>query len=309
MLDASGNVIGRQAHLPFGEQYAESGTQEKHHFTSYESESESGTDYAVNRQYSPSVGRFGSADPYQASSYLVNPQSWNRYSYVENDPIHNVDPLGLLASYPEIDPCCSLERCGGDDSEPAEPIEPTGCTTEINFGRVSLSNKLRWRFGDPTALGTSFINSLTGDPGVEFRSEAHFILTGAFRGTAAEWTLYQTQELLVETWVRAPNGELIPDTIYLPPGTDDGTLSPGQGSLFLQREQGASEIFHFDAPGTGLTPETGALISRVAKWNLVTWAEKKNGRKTCAKAKWHVEIVIRNGMVHVTGGLGHIPIR
>ena len=115
VLDTSGNVVGRQGHLPFGEEFGESGTQEKHHFTTYESESESSTDYAVNRQYSQGEGRFGSADPYQASSYLVNPQSWNRYSYVLNDPIHNVDPLGLLESVPaevEADPCSSVPETG-----------------------------------------------------------------------------------------------------------------------------------------------------------------------------------------------------
>jgi RHS repeat-associated protein len=106
-MDASGNVIGRMGHLPFGEEFAESGTQEKHHFTSYDLD-ESATDYGINRQYSPSVGRFQQADPYQASGYLVNPQSWNRYSYVENDPIHNIDPRGLLEGVPNIempDPC------------------------------------------------------------------------------------------------------------------------------------------------------------------------------------------------------------
>jgi RHS repeat-associated protein len=130
VLDASGNVIGRQAHLPFGEEFAESGTQEKHHFTSYEADGESGSDYAVNRQYSQSVGRFGSADPYQASGYLVNPQSWNRYSYVENDPIHNVDPLGLFARYPdEADPCCIGNNCG--DSTPPTPSAPAVCVVTV----------------------------------------------------------------------------------------------------------------------------------------------------------------------------------
>jgi YD repeat-containing protein len=33
VLDTGGNVVGRQAHLPFGEDFAETGTQEKHHFT------------------------------------------------------------------------------------------------------------------------------------------------------------------------------------------------------------------------------------------------------------------------------------
>jgi hypothetical protein len=32
--------------------------------------------------------------PYQASAQLANPQSWNRYSYVENDPVNGYDPRG-----------------------------------------------------------------------------------------------------------------------------------------------------------------------------------------------------------------------
>jgi hypothetical protein len=36
VLDTSGNVLGRQGHLAFGERFGESGTQEKHHFTAYE---------------------------------------------------------------------------------------------------------------------------------------------------------------------------------------------------------------------------------------------------------------------------------
>jgi YD repeat-containing protein len=66
-LDASGNVLGRESHLPFGEDFGESGTQEKHHFTSYERDSETSTDYAVNRQYAQSVGRFNRPDPYRGS--------------------------------------------------------------------------------------------------------------------------------------------------------------------------------------------------------------------------------------------------
>ncbi|MEK6410972.1 MAG: RHS repeat-associated core domain-containing protein, partial [Acidobacteriota bacterium] len=96
VLDGLGNVIGRQAHLPFGEDFAESGTQEKHHFTSYERDGEAGTDYAVNRGYSLNVGRFQQADPYKASGYLVDPQSWNRYSYAQSDPVNFTDATGLF---------------------------------------------------------------------------------------------------------------------------------------------------------------------------------------------------------------------
>ncbi|MFY9553772.1 MAG: RHS repeat-associated core domain-containing protein, partial [Blastocatellia bacterium] len=95
VLSPTGTVLGRQAHLPFGEDFAASGTQEKHHFTSYERDGESGLDYAVNRGYSAAVGRFLSADPYRPSGYLVDPQSWNRYSYARNNATNRVDPLGL----------------------------------------------------------------------------------------------------------------------------------------------------------------------------------------------------------------------
>jgi hypothetical protein len=36
-----------------------------------------------------------SADPYDGSAALSNPQSWNRYSYVGNDPVNRNDPTGL----------------------------------------------------------------------------------------------------------------------------------------------------------------------------------------------------------------------
>jgi RHS repeat-associated protein len=94
ILDTSGNVVGHQAHLPFGEDFGESGTQEKHHLTSYERDGESGTDYAVNRQYAQSVGRFQQSDHYRASGYIVDPQSWNRYGYTRNNPANRIDPLG-----------------------------------------------------------------------------------------------------------------------------------------------------------------------------------------------------------------------
>jgi hypothetical protein len=51
----------------------------------------------MNRYYAPQWGRFTTPDPYQASAQLANPQSWNRYSYVENDPVNKYDPGGLCA--------------------------------------------------------------------------------------------------------------------------------------------------------------------------------------------------------------------
>ena len=46
------------------------------------------------RVYDPQIGRFLSADPYIQSPY--NTQSYNRYSYVMNNPLKYTDPSGYL---------------------------------------------------------------------------------------------------------------------------------------------------------------------------------------------------------------------
>jgi RHS repeat-associated protein len=93
ITDGNGAFKGTQDHLPFGDEGGTSGTSEKHRFTQYERDSETGSDYAINRQHSNSTGRFTRPDPMGGT--IANPQSLNRYSYVANDPVNSVDPLGL----------------------------------------------------------------------------------------------------------------------------------------------------------------------------------------------------------------------
>ncbi|CAC9424010.1 hypothetical protein [uncultured Gammaproteobacteria bacterium] len=45
------------------------------------------------RVYDPQIGRFLSADPYIQAPY--NTQSYNRYSYVMNNPLKYTDPSGV----------------------------------------------------------------------------------------------------------------------------------------------------------------------------------------------------------------------
>ena len=53
-------------------------------------------DYMHARYYNPNLGRFLSVDPTWESADLSAPQSWNRYSYVRNNPINNTDPDGRV---------------------------------------------------------------------------------------------------------------------------------------------------------------------------------------------------------------------
>jgi RHS repeat-associated protein len=62
-------------------------------FTGHERDSESGLDYMIGRYYAAPMGRFLSVDTGDDSDPL-NPQSWNKYTYVRNNPINATDPTG-----------------------------------------------------------------------------------------------------------------------------------------------------------------------------------------------------------------------
>ena len=91
--DVNGNKIGEQGHYPYGESWYSANTTTKFIFTSYERDSESGNDYAMGRFYLVALGRYCTADPVSGSP--GDPQSWNRYVYVRDNPINMTDPSGF----------------------------------------------------------------------------------------------------------------------------------------------------------------------------------------------------------------------
>ncbi|MGJ5816394.1 RHS repeat-associated core domain-containing protein [Paludibaculum fermentans] len=80
---------------PYGEVSAAPSVDQDETFTTYKRNVYTGLDYAENRYYASAWGRFTTADPYRASGGAADPQSWNRYAYVENDPVNFNDPVGL----------------------------------------------------------------------------------------------------------------------------------------------------------------------------------------------------------------------
>ncbi len=87
-----------QATLPFGTALeSESTGATNRRFTSYDRSASTGMDYAVNRFYSSSQGRFTTVDPItMKAASLMNPQTLNLYAYTANDPINRTDPDGLF---------------------------------------------------------------------------------------------------------------------------------------------------------------------------------------------------------------------
>jgi RHS repeat-associated protein len=73
-------------------------------FAGYERDNETGLDFAQARYFASVQGRFTSPDPFNPvvdiddeddfEEYLGQPQNWNRYAYVWNNPLKYVDPDG-----------------------------------------------------------------------------------------------------------------------------------------------------------------------------------------------------------------------
>lgn len=99
----SGNSVGTCANLPFGDSQNCTGTSPNswHYtgFTGLPSDSESGLTHALFRQLSTTQGRWTTVDPGGLAAVDPgNPQTWNRYAYVGNNPLSYVDPLGLTTT-------------------------------------------------------------------------------------------------------------------------------------------------------------------------------------------------------------------
>jgi len=91
--DRLGSLKHGSRRYPFGdgnESYANG------EYATYRKDTASAHYYAWHRYYSATWGRFSSPDPYVMSGGLTNPQGWNRYSYVANDPVNFYDPTGLF---------------------------------------------------------------------------------------------------------------------------------------------------------------------------------------------------------------------
>ncbi len=97
VTNGSGTVVSTIELDPWGGETNRSSNEafQPHKFTTYERDSIASDD-AMHRRYNRRWSRFEQPDPYDGSYNLGDPQSFNRYSYTQNDPVNFVDPSGLL---------------------------------------------------------------------------------------------------------------------------------------------------------------------------------------------------------------------
>jgi RHS repeat-associated protein len=111
VTNAQGQITSRRDFMPFGEElyagtpnrtealkYSQSGEDNiRKRFTGYEKDTETGLDFAEARYYNNQHGRFTAVDPLLSSGKSANPQTFNRYIYVMNQPLRFTDPSGMQA--------------------------------------------------------------------------------------------------------------------------------------------------------------------------------------------------------------------
>lgn len=158
ITNSFGTVISRRDFMPFGEEIPTDGTirtsgqkygaadSVRQRFTGYQKDIETGLDFAEARMYNNAHGRFTAIDPLLASGKSANPQTFNRYSYVMNNPLAFTDPTGLQAGSPKgaINPTGSWFN-PGDGGRPI--YVKNGDPIRSGYEPITESN--RWSDGTP----------------------------------------------------------------------------------------------------------------------------------------------------------------
>jgi RHS repeat-associated protein len=297
ILDSSGNAAGRTGHLPFGEDFAESGSQEKHHFTGYERDAEKSVDYAINRQYDQSVGRFTAADPYRQSAMSESPQSWNRYTYVGADPINKVDRTGLFSST-WSDSCNPVFGCiadyAGDFTSYADasPDVPKTCITTQNIAKgASVQGHY------PPAVRIPFLNPNKHPIGddIDIFTDRWFYLfeiNASLTGLNPQAAVVTTTKLVTGVYTFERDGLLLDDTYE-----DKGYDTPDERNIDSSSRSGY--ISWIDMPNIRRrTPEGHQIVDADITWILHFTVSGYSGPLCEGVTYLHLEV--RNGQAHWT---------
>jgi RHS repeat-associated protein len=136
ITNSSGTVCYDSDFTPFGYEMAyTTSCPQDYKFAGMERDGFTGNDHTRFRNYEENLGRWMSPDPAGlAAADATNPQTWNQYAYVLNDPPSLTDSLGLFESAYENGGGCGGGRRGGIRELPLRPMKfnrlvPVPCTS------------------------------------------------------------------------------------------------------------------------------------------------------------------------------------
>jgi RHS repeat-associated protein len=276
-------------------------------FTGYERDLETGLDYAQARYYASIVGRFNSVDPATSSFRPENPQSWNRYTYVLNNPLNLNDPTGL-------DP-------GDGDDETSFGVTKSflkGLGSGLKEGSIQLAKSVATAL-TPFGIIESSINNVNTLVDAASAYSQYLNDAGKINGAVADSVntigLNKSFEILGNAI-----GQVIPQAAadrLLPTGASKtnaaSEVAATEGSFQVRRFMSASELKTIKKQGLKFDPAKGEGIPTTTK-NFTPRNQSIARKRTGANAvEFQVDLNVTGvprGPTQITrGGLPEYPIR
>jgi RHS repeat-associated protein len=150
VTSVTGTVVDSLDFLPYGVQTL-GDTATTHKFTGKERDAESGLDNFGARYHASSLGRFMTPDPLHIMKQkLIDPQQWNMYAYVRNNPLRFTDPTGMYT-------CSDNNKCKSGQYKDFEKARQRDLKSKDSavvaaakaYGDPTKDNGVSVKFGDP----------------------------------------------------------------------------------------------------------------------------------------------------------------
>jgi RHS repeat-associated protein len=123
-------------------------------------------DYLHARSYEPTAGRFLSVDPVvELKPSIKNPQGWNRYAYVRNNPMRYADPTGKYTCNGSKEECATFAQALADAKTASANLAANSAgrakieTTLIFYGPEGKKNGVKVTFTNDRGVVANTVSS------------------------------------------------------------------------------------------------------------------------------------------------------
>ena len=185
-------------------------------FGTYHRDSFTGLDYAEQRFYASTYGRFNTADPFKRSAKLKDSQSWNRYAYTRGDPVNRIDRRGLDDCDPDY---------GCDDDDDCDP--DYGCYDSDQSGSSNQGRGQSGGGGPKAPSGATYTGFTQAEAALQNNPECAKLIAGN-SGQSATQLIADLNNASVTTGTDNGNGKVGVTQVLNPDGSPavdpDGNL-------------------------------------------------------------------------------------
>lgn len=216
ITDGSRTVVECKDYLPFGDEIIASSQNGRNgiscygadlvrqKFTGKERDTESRLDFFGARYFSWGSGRFQSPDAPFADQNPQDPQSWNLYVYVRNNPLAYIDPSGhacsALLGNTSSGYCQRADLYGKFDAKVSGTTRFFAAASATSQALANLASPLVWAFGFSGASDSTkaFLSATNQNLESMNKAMVSAVEIGLLGGENLDVTLVQNEQTIVQ---------------------------------------------------------------------------------------------------------------